>query len=123
MRSQSLRGSSLNSRSLATDEGIVFSERKQVIYLCGACQTTTTMTFAADAENPDSWTCASCGDVATLAEPGAAGRLATAAEDDKVARTPFDMLLERRSRAELEVILQERLQYLRARRGQEKLGA
>lgn len=123
MRSQSLRGSSLNSRSLATDEGIVFSERKQVVYLCGGCKTTTTMTFAADAENPDSWTCASCGDVATLAEPGAAGRLATAAEDDKVARTPFDMLLERRSREELEVILQERLQYLRARRGQEKLGA
>nr|KGA07532.1 MAG: hypothetical protein GM42_1430 [actinobacterium acMicro-1] len=123
MRSQSLRGSSLNSRSLASDEGIVFSERKQVLYLCGACATTTTMTFAADAENPDSWTCASCGEVATLAEPGAAGRLATAAEDDKVPRTPFDMLLERRSREELEVILQERLQYLRARRGQEKLGA
>ena len=123
MRSQSLRGTSLNSRSLATDEGIVFSERKQVMYLCGACQATTTMTFAADAENPDSWTCSSCGDVATLAEPGAAGRLATAAEDDKVARTPFDMLLERRTREELEVILQERLQYLRARRGQEKLGA
>jgi hypothetical protein len=108
---------------LASDEGIVFSERKQVLYLCGACATTTTMTFAADAENPDSWTCASCGEVATLAEPGAAGRLATAAEDDKVARTPFDMLLERRSREELEVILQERLLYLRARRGQEKLGA
>jgi hypothetical protein len=123
MRSQSLRGSSLNSRSLASDEGIVFSERKQVLYLCGACATTTTMTFAADAENPDSWTCASCGEVATLAEPGAAGRLATAAEDDKVARTPFDMLLERRSREELEAILQERLLYLRARRGQEKLGA
>lgn len=123
MRSQSLRGSSLNSRSLASDEGIVFSERKHVTYLCGKCHMTTTMIFAADAENPDSWTCASCGEVATLAEPGAAGRLATAAEDDKVARTPFDMLLERRSREELEVILQERLQYLRARRGQEKLGA
>jgi hypothetical protein len=123
MRSQSLRGSSLNSRSLASDEGIVFSERKQVMYVCGACGTTTTMTFAADAENPDAWTCATCGESATLGEAGAAQRLATAAEDDKVARTPFDMLLERRSREELEVILQERLQYLRARRGQEKLGA
>lgn len=123
MKSQSLRGSSLNSRSLASDEGIVFSERKQVVYICGDCGTTTTMTFAADAENPDAWTCTSCGGSATLGEPGAAGRLATAAEDDKIARTPFDMLLERRTREELEVILQERLQYLRARRGQEKLGA
>jgi hypothetical protein len=123
MKSQSLRGTSLNSRSLASDEGIVFSERKQVMYSCGACGTTTTMTFAADAENPDAWTCTSCGGTATLGEPGAAERLATAAEDDKIARTPFDMLLERRTREDLEVILQERLTYLRARRGQEKLGA
>ena len=123
MRSQSLRGSSLNSRSLASDEGIVFSDRKQVTYMCGACSSITTMTFAADAENPDAWTCSSCGESATLQEAGAAARLVTAAEDDKVARTPFDMLLERRSREELEVILQERLAYLRARRGQEKLGA
>ena len=123
MRSQSLRGSSLNSRSLASDEGIVFSDRKQVQYHCGSCGMTTTMTFAADAENPDEWTCSTCGESATLGEPGAAGRLAAAAEDEKVARTPFDMLLERRTRDELEVILQERLQDLRARRGQEKLGA
>ena len=123
MRSQSLRGSSLNSRSLASDEGIVFSDRKQVAYICDTCSSVTTLTFAAEAENPDSWTCASCGESATLREPGAAARLATAAEDDKVVRTPFDMLLERRSREELEVILQDRLTYLRARRGQEKLGA
>jgi len=123
MRSQSLRGTSLNSRSLASDEGIVFSDRKQVNYLCGSCGKTTIMTFAAEAENPDEWTCATCGGFATLGEPGAAGRIAKAAEDDKIARTPFDMLLERRTRDELEVILQERLQYLRSRRGQEKLGA
>jgi hypothetical protein len=36
---------------------------------------------------------------------------------DKVARTHWDMLLERRSRAELEELLEERLAYLRARRG------
>jgi hypothetical protein len=33
------------------------------------------------------------------------------------------MLLERRSREELEVLLEDRLDYLRSRRGQEKLGA
>jgi hypothetical protein len=33
------------------------------------------------------------------------------------------MLLERRTRAELEELLQERLDVLRARRGQQKIGA
>jgi hypothetical protein len=33
------------------------------------------------------------------------------------------MLLERRTRPELEELLQDRLSYLRARRGQEKIGA
>jgi Spy/CpxP family protein refolding chaperone len=41
----------------------------------------------------------------------------------KVARTHWDMLLERRTRAELEELLQERLDHLRARRGQHKIGA
>jgi hypothetical protein len=39
---------------------------------------------------------------------------------EKVARTHWDMLLERRTRAELEELLEERLQYLRARRGPQK---
>ena len=38
--------------------------------------------------------------------------------ETKAARTHWDMLLERRTRAELEEILQERLEYLRARRGE-----
>jgi hypothetical protein len=33
------------------------------------------------------------------------------------------MLLERRTRAELEELLQERLDFLRARKGQHKIGA
>ena len=45
------------------------------------------------------------------------------ASQTKVPRTHWDMLLERRTRAELEELLQERLDYLRARRGQHKIGA
>ena len=44
--------------------------------------------------------------------------------DIKAARTHWDMLLERRTRDELEELLQERLDLLRARRGGgERLGA
>jgi hypothetical protein len=39
--------------------------------------------------------------------------------ETKAPRTHWDMLLERRSRAELEELLQERLALLRARRGEE----
>ena len=42
--------------------------------------------------------------------------------DEKIARTHWDMLLERRTRAELEELLEERLTVLRQRRGQ-KVGA
>ncbi len=43
--------------------------------------------------------------------------------ESKVPRSHWDMLLERRTRAELEELLEERLTYLRARRGQQKIGA
>ena len=49
--------------------------------------------------------------------------------EDKIPRTHWDMLLERRSRAELEELLEERLAFIRARRGAgedvtaEKIGA
>ena len=38
------------------------------------------------------------------------------AREDKIPRSHWEMLLERRSREELEEILQERLSYIRARR-------
>ena len=43
--------------------------------------------------------------------------------ETKVPRSHWDMLLERRTRPELEELLQERLDFLRARRGQQKIGA
>jgi hypothetical protein len=43
--------------------------------------------------------------------------------DAKAPRSHWDMLLERRTRAELEELLEERLAYLRARRGEHKIGA
>ncbi|MFM1992614.1 MAG: hypothetical protein RL600_442, partial [Actinomycetota bacterium] len=43
-------------------------------------------------------------------------RIKLDAAEDKVPRSHWEMLLERRSREELEEILQERLDYIRARR-------
>ncbi|CAB4895641.1 unannotated protein [freshwater metagenome] len=121
MRDQSLRGSSLNSRSLASDEGIEYSQRKRVVYDCPVCAKSFTLTFAHDAESPLDWSCPTCSAQAELS--GAVRPQVSADNEEKALRTPFDMLLERRSREELEIILDERLAYLRSRRGKEKLGA
>lgn len=121
MRDQTLRGSRLGGRSLASDDGVELSDRKRVSYTCPSCAGITSVVFAAEAEEPEIWTCSSCGQ-----DAGHEGKVAPQAregDEDKIGRTPFDMLLERRTREELEVILEERLQYLRSRRGEEQLGA
>ena len=70
------------------------------------------MPFAVDAEVPITWECKFDGTVARLVD-------ATEPEQKKAKppRTHWDMLLERRSMAELEDILNERLDEVRARRG------
>ena len=93
----------------------MFHERANHTYVCTQCGRETTMTFAADAEVPEAWECRTCGAEAvrrigdTVVEVDHSG--------DKVARTHWDMLLERRTVPELEELLEERLALLRARRG------
>jgi len=118
MADRSLRGMRIGAQSLQSEEGVVFSERTKYTYLCPNCNQETALMFAADAEAPDTWECRHCGHSAVLmvgSEPIVLDR-----SDEKQARTHWDMLLERRTRAELEELLQERLDYLRARRGQQK---
>jgi hypothetical protein len=79
------------------------------------------MVFSADAEAPDEWECRFCSQVATRlvdSKPVVVDH-----SDEKVARTHWDMLLERRTRPELEELLEERLTVLRERRGQHKVDA
>lgn len=73
--------------------------------------------FDADAEPPSEWTDVKSGELGFLDDE--AGRTARAefAEKESSQRTPWDMLIERRSREELEELLEERLPLLRARRG------
>jgi ribosomal protein L37AE/L43A len=111
----------LGAQSLQSEEGVSFAQRVNHTYLCAHCGRETVMTFAADADAPESWECKKCGRDATLivdAKPVEIDR-----SGEKVARSHWDMLLERRTIAELEELLEERLQLLRARRGQQKIGA
>jgi hypothetical protein len=121
MADRSLRGMRLGAQSLQSEEGVSFSPRAYYSYLCPSCNRETQVVFAADAEAPETWECKYCGHDATLLvddEPVVLDR-----SDAKAARTHWDMLLERRTRAELEELLEERLAYLRARRGEHKIGA
>lgn len=121
MADRSLRGMRLGAQSLQSEEGVVFSPRVTYTYSCPACGRETQMVFAAEAEAPETWECKFCGEEATLL----VGDTPVARErgEAKAPRSHWDMLLERRTIPELEELLEERLQYLRARRGQEKIGA
>ncbi len=115
MADRSLRGMRLGAQSLQSEEGVVFMERTEYTYACTVCERQTKLVFAADAEAPEAWECRTCGAEAALVVDNEAVTIDHSS--DKIPRTHWDMLLERRSRAELEELLEERLAYLRARRG------
>lgn len=101
---------------MQSEEGVEFSPRKRAVYRTDD-NTTFEVVFAADAEVPEVWSSPRTGQEGRLV--GDDGALVELEEvETKPARTHWDMLLERRTRAELEEILQERLDYLRARRGE-----
>ncbi len=116
MADRSLRGMRLGSQSLQSEEGVEFSPRKKSVYRTedGA---SFEVTFAADAEVPETWESPRSGlEGRLVGEDG--GLVQSVVAETKPARTHWDMLLERRTRAELEELLEERLQLLRARRGE-----
>ena len=121
MADRSLRGMRLGAQSLQSEEGVEFSPRKRGVYRTPDGSTFEVI-FAADAELPETWDSPKTGQSGRLVADN--GELVQSEQAEaKVPRTHWDMLLERRTRAELEELLQERLQYLRARRGQHKIGA
>jgi hypothetical protein len=63
---------------------------------------------------PESWQCKSCSEFGTLLRDGKPITLSI--PELKTSKSHWDMLLERRSKVELEVILKERLAYIKARR-------
>jgi len=113
MAQQTMRGMRLGTQSLESERGVNYSARVNHSYRC-ANNHVSEMVFAADAEIPQTWQCKSCPQQATLLEDGKLIKLELV--EDKTPRSHWEMLLERRSRDELEEILQERLDYIRARR-------
>ncbi|MAT19086.1 RNA polymerase-binding protein RbpA [uncultured Schumannella sp.] len=120
MADRSLRGMRLGSQSLQTEDGVEFSPRKKSIYRTDDGKTFE-VTFSSDAEVPETWESPRTGlEGRLVAEDGTLVQSDEA--ETKAPRTHWDMLLERRTRPELEELLQERLEYLRARRGASKTG-
>ena len=115
MADRSLRGIRLGAQSLQSEEGVVFMERTEYTYACTVCERETKLVFAADAEAPEAWECRTCGAEALLRVGD--GTATVDHSGDKTPRSHWDMLLERRTLPELEELLEERLAYIRARRG------
>ena len=107
MSERALRGTRLGATSYETDSGIDLAPRQDVDYIC-ANGHQFAMPFSMEAEVPSTWECRVCGAQA-LRRDGAAPE----EKSGKPVRTHWDMLLERRSLAELEEVLAERLGVLR----------
>jgi hypothetical protein len=112
MAERSLRGSRLGATSYETDFGIELAPREDVSYDCPQGHTTT-VPFSAEADVPARWECRVCGAIALRRN----GEI-PAEKAGRHVRTHWDMLLERRTIADLEVVLQERLELLHSQRGE-----
>ncbi|MGN6612615.1 MAG: RNA polymerase-binding protein RbpA [Angustibacter sp.] len=108
MSDKSLRGTRLGAQSLESDEGVQPAARTVAEYHCPRGHVTH-IPFSVEAEIPALWEC-KCG-----AEALRVDSERPEVKPTKPARTHWDMLLERRSIAELEVLLDERLALLRAK--------
>ena len=108
MADRALRGMQIGAKSMESEDGVVFAERYTVRYECPNGHEFE-VPLSTEAAPPANWEC----------RCGAEGELRNIpAPDDKKPlkpqRTHWDMLLERRSEAELRVLLEVRLALLRS---------
>lgn len=111
MSERALRGTRLGAVSYENDHGIEPAAVQPVVYDCPGGHSFT-MPFSVEADVPAEWECRTCGQRA-LRRDGAPAE----EKPGKPQRTHWDMLLERRSIPELEELLEERLELLRASGG------
>lgn len=107
MADGALRGTRLGTLSYESDENVHLAERQSISYDC-SCGITIELPFSVEAEIPAVWECR-CGAEALLR-----GGDWPEKKPQKPQRTHWDMLLERRSRDELEELLEESLGILRS---------
>lgn len=107
MSERALRGSRLGAQSYETDANVEAAPRIDVAYACPNGHRFS-MPFSVEAELPAVWECRVCG-----AEALRVDGERPEPKKSRPARTHWDMLMERRSIAELEELLAERLAILR----------
>ena len=107
MANRSLPGMRIGSHSMETEDGVDFAPRLQAYYDCPNGHTII-LPFSVEADVPVVWECR-CGAEAILRDASK-----PEAKAGKPPRTHWDMLLERRTIGELEELLDERLDLLRA---------
>jgi len=107
MSERALRGTRLGATSYETDNGIDLAPRQDVEYGCPNGHRFE-IPFAAEADVPSMWECRVCGAQALRVDG-----VAPEEKPGKPTRTHWDMLLERRTVADLEEVLAERLEVLR----------
>lgn len=111
MSDRSLRGMRLGSQSMESEAGVEPAARQTVTYICDDGERVEVV-FAMEADVPAVW----------YTKNGRKAHRSDGAEEEpskeKPVRTHWDMLLERRSSEELEVILADRLKFLREARGE-----
>lgn len=116
MAERTLRGARIGSTSLQGDAGVELSPRRAVEYVTDK-GTRFTVMFDADAEPPADWVDIRSGEIGFLDDEAGQAARTEIEEKEAAQRTHWDMLIERRTREELEELLEERLQLLRERRG------
>ena len=111
MSDRSLRGMRLGAQSMETEAGVEPAPRQRVEYRCEDGEQVFVI-FSSEAEIPATW----------VSKTGKEAMLVNGEKpvdsNEKPVRTHWDMLLERRSVEELEQILKDRLDKLRAARGE-----
>ena len=107
MADRSLRGMRIGAHSMESDQGVEFAPRLQAYYDCPDGHTIV-LPFSTEADVPVVWECR-CGQEALLRDASK-----PEPKSGKPPRTHWDMLLERRTVGELEELLAERLELLRA---------
>ncbi len=111
MAEGALRGTRLGATSYESDSGVEFADRQLVTYDCPHGHSVS-LPFSLEAEIPAVWECR-CGAEALLRDGEQPER-----KPAKHVRTHWDMLLERRTVDDLQVLLDERLDLLRVQRGE-----
>ena len=115
MGETSMKGTRLGTLSLERDDHVQPADRRVVRYVCPESHVSNVPYFVPADEIQREWTCR-CGATAIAEEIAP-----EPPKGVKPARTHWDMLMERRTRADLEELLEERLALLRASRGEEDL--